>query len=102
MAQEIRADARRDADPELWRGFQAGHARVAGQRRGYFRHAGILRRHGFAVRACARLPTAVWKEIGFLRESWNAINRPDKAVSLIEDEVLELAAQELGMASIAR
>ena len=36
----------------------------------------------------------------FFRESWNAVNRSDKAVSLIEDEVLQLAAQELAMESI--
>jgi MOSC domain-containing protein YiiM len=38
----------------------------------------------------------------FFRDSWNAINRSDKAVSLIEDEVLELAAAELGVESIAQ
>lgn len=37
----------------------------------------------------------------FLRDSWNAVKRSDKAVSLIEDEVLELAARELGVESIA-
>jgi len=37
----------------------------------------------------------------FLRESWSAVSRSDKAVSLIEDEVLQLAAKELGMESIA-
>ncbi|MBM4261811.1 MAG: hypothetical protein FJ145_10300 [Deltaproteobacteria bacterium] len=36
----------------------------------------------------------------FFRDSWNAVNRPDKSVSLIEDEVLELAANELGVAKI--
>jgi MOSC domain-containing protein YiiM len=36
----------------------------------------------------------------FFRESWNAVSRADKAVSLIEDEVLQLAAQELKMDSI--
>jgi MOSC domain-containing protein YiiM len=38
----------------------------------------------------------------FFRDSWSAINRSDKAVSLIEDEVLELAAAELGVESIAQ
>jgi MOSC domain-containing protein YiiM len=38
----------------------------------------------------------------FLRASWNAVNRSDKAVSLIEDEVLQLAARELGVESIAQ
>lgn len=37
----------------------------------------------------------------FLRDSWSAVNRSDKAVSLIEEEVLHLAAKELGMESIA-
>ena len=32
----------------------------------------------------------------FFRESWKAANRPDKAVSLIEEETLESAAAELG------
>jgi MOSC domain-containing protein YiiM len=38
----------------------------------------------------------------FLSDSWSAVNRSDKAVSLIEDEVLQLAAQELGVESIAQ
>ena len=38
----------------------------------------------------------------FLRDSWSAVNRSDKAVSLIEEEVLDLAAQELGVESIAQ
>jgi MOSC domain-containing protein YiiM len=37
----------------------------------------------------------------FFRESWIAANRPDKAVSLIEEETLELAAAELGEKTIA-
>ena len=32
----------------------------------------------------------------FFRESWKAANRPDKAVSLIEEETVEAAAAELG------
>jgi MOSC domain-containing protein YiiM len=38
----------------------------------------------------------------FFRDSWSAIDRSDKAVSLIEDEVLDLAAAELGVESIAQ
>lgn len=38
----------------------------------------------------------------FFRDSWNAIDRSDKAVSFIEDEVLDLAAEELGLESIAQ
>ena len=36
----------------------------------------------------------------FYRESWDAVKRSDKAVSLIEDEVLELAAKEIGVDAI--
>jgi MOSC domain-containing protein YiiM len=36
----------------------------------------------------------------FFRESWNAVKRPDKSVTLIEEEVLSLAAQELGVEAI--
>ena len=32
----------------------------------------------------------------FFRESWKAANRPDKAVSLIEEETVQAAAAELG------
>jgi MOSC domain-containing protein YiiM len=32
----------------------------------------------------------------FFRESWNAANRPDKAVTLIEEESLDAATAELG------
>lgn len=32
----------------------------------------------------------------FFRESWKTANRPDKAVSLIEEETVETAAAELG------
>src|ERR1041384_3429113 len=38
----------------------------------------------------------------FFRDSWNAIARSDKAVSFIEDEVLELAARQIAGASIAQ
>jgi MOSC domain-containing protein YiiM len=31
----------------------------------------------------------------FFRESWNAAKRPDKAVSLIEEEILKIAAREI-------
>jgi MOSC domain-containing protein YiiM len=33
----------------------------------------------------------------FFRESWSAANRPDKAVSFIEEETLQAAAAELGL-----
>ncbi len=36
----------------------------------------------------------------FYRDSWDAVKRSDKAVSLIEDEVLELAAREVDVGAI--
>ena len=36
----------------------------------------------------------------FYRDSWNAVERSDKAVSLIEDEVLEVAGKEIGVDAI--
>ncbi|MGH7886352.1 MAG: MOSC domain-containing protein [Candidatus Binatia bacterium] len=36
----------------------------------------------------------------FFRDSWDAVKRSDKAVSLIEDEVLELAAREIDVGAI--
>ena len=38
----------------------------------------------------------------FFRDSWQALNRPDKAVSLIEAETLEAVAAELGVESLAQ
>ena len=38
----------------------------------------------------------------FFRDSWQALNRPDKAVSLIEAETLDAVAAELGVASLAQ
>lgn len=38
----------------------------------------------------------------FFHASWSAVGRSDKAVSLIEEEVLDLAAAELGVESIAQ
>ena len=36
----------------------------------------------------------------FFRDSWDAVKRSDKAVSLIEDEVLELAAKEIDVDAV--
>jgi MOSC domain-containing protein YiiM len=36
----------------------------------------------------------------FFRDSWDAVKRSDKAVSLIEDEVLELAGKEIDVGAI--
>jgi MOSC domain-containing protein YiiM len=38
----------------------------------------------------------------FFRDSWQALKRPDKAVTLIEAETLDIAAAELGAAGLAQ
>jgi MOSC domain-containing protein YiiM len=99
MAQEIRAMPE-EMDPELWRGFQSATPAWQGRVAAIFvtpessgDMVSLSRVRAFADRGL--------EGDRFLRESWNAINRPDKAVTLIEAEVLELAAEELGVESIA-
>jgi MOSC domain-containing protein YiiM len=86
--------------PELWRGFSPAGASwqgkvaeiyVAPQSAGEM--VSIPEVRAFADRGL--------EGDRFFRDSWNAVSRSDKAVSLIEDEVLQLAAKELGMESIA-
>jgi MOSC domain-containing protein YiiM len=85
---------------ELWRGFKPAHAAWQGNVVGIF-----VARH--SAEAMVSLPEVrAFADRGlegdrFFRDSWNAVNRSDKAVSLIEDEVLHTAAKELGVESIA-
>ena len=85
---------------ELWRGFKPASAAWRGSVAGIF----------IAPESASRMvPVGEVRALAdrgldgdrFLRESWNAVNRSDKAVSLIEDEVLQLAAKELEVESIA-
>jgi MOSC domain-containing protein YiiM len=99
MAQEIRAMPE-EMDPTLWRGFKSSHARWQGSVAGLFIapvSAGPMvsqvQVHALADRGL--------EGDRFFRDSWNEVKRPDKAVSLIEAETLELAAKELGVESIA-
>jgi len=99
MSQEIRAMPE-EMDPELWRGFQSATPAWQGRLAAIFvtpESSGDM----VSLPAVRALADRGLEGDRFLRESWNAINRPDKAVTLIEAEVLELAAQELEMASIA-
>jgi len=99
MSQEIRAMPE-EMDPELWRGFKSPRPRGKAASRRFFVTPGLLRRNGFTA-ARARLADRGLEGDRFFRDSWNAVNRSDKAVSLVEDEVLQLAAEELGRESIA-
>lgn len=99
MAQEIRAMPE-EMDVSLWRGFKSPTAGWQGQ-------VAVLFVTPFAGGAMvSRQQVRALADRGlegdrFLRDSWNAVRRPDKAVSLIEMETLELAADELGVESIA-
>jgi MOSC domain-containing protein YiiM len=86
---------------ELWRGFKPKNAAWRGS------VVGIFVAPESAAEMMSLPEVRAFADRGlegdrFFRDSWNAVNRSDKAVSLIEDEVLQLAAQELGVESIAQ
>ena len=98
MAQAIRPMPE-EMPPELWRGFKPKSATWQGS------VAAIFITPQSACEMVSVPEIRAFADRGlegdrFFRESWNAVNRPDKAVSLIEDEVLQLAAKELSMDSI--
>ena len=78
---------------ELWRGFKPNHAMWRGSVVEIF-VAPESAAEMVAVPEVRALADRGLEGDRFFRESWNAVNRSDKAVSLIEDEVLQLAAQE--------
>ena len=99
MSQSIRAMPE-EMPIELWRGFKPTTVVWQGSVEGIFvtpnaagEMVSVSQVRAFADRGL--------EGDRFLRDSWNAVRRPDKAVTLIEAEVLQLAAQELGLASIA-
>jgi MOSC domain-containing protein YiiM len=84
-----------ETPPELWKGLRAGGATAQGK---------------VVALYIARQPSAPMESVSearafadrglkgdrFFRDSWLALKRPDKAVSLIEEETLRAAADELG------
>jgi MOSC domain-containing protein YiiM len=95
MAEVIRAMPE-EMPPELWRGFKPESALGQGSCAAIFiapnsadEMISLSRVRAFADRGL--------EGDRFFRDSWNAVKRSDKAVSLIEDEVLELAAKEVGV-----
>lgn len=85
----------------LWRGFKPGNAAWQGS------VVGIFIAPESAAEMVSLPEVRAFADRGlegdrFLRDSWSAVNRSDKAVSLIEDEVLQLAARELGLETIAQ
>ena len=100
MSQTIRAMPE-EMPVELWRGFRPNNAAWQGS-------VGEIYIAPESAAEMVSLPQVrAFADRGlegdrFFRDSWNAVNRSDKAVSLIEDEVLQLAAEELGVESIAQ
>jgi MOSC domain-containing protein YiiM len=84
---------------ELWRGYQPPSAAWQGSIKEIF----VTPASGQAMVSMSNVRALADRGLAgdrFYRESWNAVKRSDKAVSLIENEVLELAAKEIGVDSI--
>lgn len=99
MAQEVRPMPEEMA-PELWRGFKPPSSIWRGSVAAIFiapESAGPM----VSLTRVRALADRGLEGDRFFRPSWSAVKRPDKAVSLIEAETLELAARELGVESIA-
>jgi MOSC domain-containing protein YiiM len=84
-----------ETPPELWRGFKSAGSDWQGQVAALYiapqsakPMVGVSEVRAFADRGL--------EGDRFFRESWNAAKRPDKAVSLIEEETIQAAAAELG------
>jgi MOSC domain-containing protein YiiM len=84
-----------ETPPELWRGYKTASPGWRGKVVSLYiapqpskPMVGIAEVRAFADRGL--------EGDRFFRESWKAANRPDKAVSLIEEETVQAAADELG------
>src|SRR5262245_66321101 len=84
-----------ETPPELWRGFKVAGSDWRGKVVSLYiapqaakPMVGVSEVRAFADRGL--------EGDRFFRESWKAANRPDKAVSLIEEETIQAAAAELG------
>jgi len=89
-----------ETPPDLWRGFRPAHPFSQGKVVSIFiasNSAGpmvsVAQARAFADRGL--------EGDRFFRDSWNRANRPDKAVTLIEEETLQVAAAELGVEMFA-
>jgi len=99
MAQEVRPMPE-EMDPALWRGFKPAARVWEGRVEAIY----IASASADAMVAQSRVRAFTDRGLEgdrFFRDSWNAVKRPDKAVSLIEGETLDAAAKELGVESIA-
>jgi MOSC domain-containing protein YiiM len=89
-----------ETPPELWRGFKPGHSSWQGSIVSIY----ITPNPSGSMVSVPQVRAVADRGLEgdrFFRKSWIAANRPDKAVSLIEEEILKLAAEELGVADFA-
>lgn len=90
-----------ETPPEIWRGVKPSGAASQGRVVSIFiapRAAGEM----VSASQVRALADRGLEGDRFLRDSWAKLNRPDKAVSLIEAETLQVAAAELGVESLAQ
>jgi MOSC domain-containing protein YiiM len=87
-----------ETPPELWRGFRTAtpvwHGKVVA-----LSIAPQSAKPMVAVSEVRAFADRGLEGDRFFRESWSAAKRPDKAVTLIEEETLQAAASELGTES---
>jgi len=84
---------------ELWRGYQPASPAWQGRVKEIF----ITPQSGHAMMSVSTARAFADRGLEgdrFFRDSWDAVKRSDKAVSLIEDEVLVLAAREIDVGAI--
>src|SRR5947199_8411955 len=81
--------------PEVWRGVKAGSSAGPGSVVAWY----IARQPSGPMEFVSEVRAFADRGLEgdrFFRASWMAANRPDKAVSLIEEETLQAAANALG------
>lgn len=84
-----------ETPPELWRGLKTPSSSWHGSVVSLY----IARQAAKPMTALSEVRAFADRGLEgdrFFRESWKAANRPDKAVSLIEEETIQVAAAELG------
>ena len=86
---------------ELWRGYKPESAQWQGSVAAIF----IVPNSADVMISLARVRAFADRGLEgdrFFRDSWSAVKRSDKAVSLIEEEVLDIAAQEVGVEGLGK
>jgi MOSC domain-containing protein YiiM len=89
-----------ETPPDLWRGFRPLNTAWQGSVVGLY----IARRPSqpmISVSEARAFADRGLEGDRFFKESWSAANRPDKAITLIEEETLQAAAAELGADIVA-